>query len=653
MASNGINLEGQLLRASRPISRLLVPAVCFLIVLAGLSCLADSIDNAPGQVEDQAAVVDVHLDITRRLSIGGRETLRREAYFNIHGTPGELTSAERDWLLGDLRANFGRSMGAISSFMQGLSEDTDRPGFADPGHMAERAKRYGKRSQSSGGEKSSQVEVVNSVHPYSYYGRADAKAESQARFIPGSYEAAAEVLTSFFSARSIEREPYFEIANECNVKTRELGVTFAEMCDLHVTLAERLHESVPGLKIGGPTSAWPAFEFNDFSIWHEQMGMFIERAGRAMDFLSLHLYTTHWDDKTVNRFGANIDAILDLTESQTLLTTGVIKPLLISECGTGLRTGEAIMEQYSPRRDWLILRGANHVLFNLIKRDDRLLKMIPFIVLKATWYKSEAPYPWVLFHEIDGRWEPTHLAKWYEFWRDVQGQHLPTECSSLDVQTHAVIDGSTAYLMLDNLSDSRAELRIAESIADHVSVEKRKISRLYYAEDEPQLVIGESMPEARSELTLEPHEACIIRYELSNAPVFTEKLLESTQYADRTLQAIAGKPMPFRIAGPAGDGEVTSATLRIGFGRLKSLSQQPTVRLNGKELVVPKDNRGECNLQSSSTFETKEVPVPVELLRPNNRVRVEFPDVGGYVSSVVLVTRTNYRSSDVDVAVKP
>lgn len=653
MASNDSKLDGQLLSTSRLTNCLLAAAVCLLAILAELPCLADSTDNAPGQVKDESAVVDVHLDITRRLSIGGRETLRREAYFNIHGTPGELTSAERDWLLGDLRANFGRSMGTISSFIQGLTEDSDRPGFADPVAMAGRAKRYGKRSQASDGEESSQVELVNSVHPYSYYGRNDTEKESEARFIPGSYEAAAEVLTSFFSARDIEREPYFEVANECNVKTRELGVTFAEMCDLHVTFAERLHESVPGLKVGGPTSAWPAFEFNDFRVWREQMGMFIERAGRAMDFLSLHLYTTHWDDKTVNRFGANIDAILDLVESQTLLTTGVVKPLLISECGTGLRTGEAVMEQYSPRRDWLILRGANHVLFNLIKRDDRLLKMIPFIVLKATWYESETPYPWVLFHEVDGRWEPTHLAKWYEFWKDVQGQHLPTECSSFDVQTHAVIDGSTVYLMLDNLSDSRAELRIAESFAENVSVEKRKISRLYFAEDKPQLIVDKSIPGSESLLTLEPHEACIVRYELSKAPVFAEKLLESTQYADRTLQAIANKPVHFRIAGPAGDGEVTSATLRIGFGRLKSLSQQPTVRLNGKELVVPKDNRGECNLQSSSTFETKEIPVPVELLRPNNRVSVEFPDIGGYVSSVVLVTRTKYRSSDVDVAVKP
>ncbi|MEM8945348.1 MAG: hypothetical protein AAGD11_09205 [Planctomycetota bacterium] len=578
----------------------------------------------------------VHVDITRGLKIGGSERLRREAYFNVHSTPGEFSADETDWLVGELQANFGRSMGTVSSYIHGLVEDPSRPGFADPKFAAERAKTFASRRRLDQGV--DHVRLVNSVHPYSYYGKPDEDPES-ATFIPGSHEAAAELLSIFFQATSIDTEPYFEVANEGNVKVSGLGTTFADLCDLHATVARRLHQDVPGLKVGGPTAAWPAFEVNNFRVWREQMGMFIDRVGDEMDFLSVHLYSTHWDDKLVTRFGANIDAILDLMENHCVIQHGAVKPLLISECGTGLRTGEQIAEEYSAKRDWLILRGANHVLMNLIKRDNRILKMIPFIVSKATWFRADHPYPWVLFHRNGSEWTPTHLAKWLEFWKNVDGRHLPTSCSMLDVQTHAVLDDSSVFLVLDNLTDSDVRLDVNASTDRDVDINSASLVRLYWDGLEPRLERRSLAREQWKWHELAPHETRIVRLELSSTPAMESTIVESTYYGNKTVEEVGSRPSYFQIKRPSLAIAPISAMLRVGFGRSKTLSKQLTAEINGHQLEVPLDERGECDLQGDQIFTTKEIQVPVRFLKKSNRIAVHFPEAGGHVSSVVLVVR--------------
>lgn len=603
---------------------------------------ADTLKSAGAASSADSAQVRVLFDLTKRLRFGSSEKLRREAYFNVHSTPGEFSDAELKWLTEDLNASFGRSMGTVSSFIHGLKEDKHRPGFADPEAAAQRAAAFAARRESTYAKSPRTHSIINSVHPYSYRGKHEGSDSNRDIFTPGSHEAAAELLTAFFAQTDTENEPYFEVANECNVKTRELDTTFEEFCDLHVTVARRLRDEVPGVKVGGPTAAWPAFEVKDFAIWRKQMGTFIDRAGSDMDFLSLHLYTTHWDNKAVNRFGANIDAILDLMENQSLLSTGEVKPLLISECGTGFRDGEQIATEYTPRRDWFILRGANHVFMNLLRRDDRIAKMVPFIVSKATWFQEDYPYPWVLFHRKGNTWEPTHLSKWYEFWKDVQGYHIPTHCSFLDVQTHALLsqNNQTAFLLLDNLTDENQPILLDAALPAGTEISSVTTSRIYYDGEAPQLDVTDQAIADWHRLTLRPQEACVIKLQLASPLEIASTLTESTYYGDKTLIPITGKPAFFRVPGPDDAARIESATLRIGFGRKNDLTKAAKVVLNGTSLEVPQDERGQCKLNGTDYFTTKEVSVPAELLKESNRVAVEFPEAGGHVASVVLMVRT-------------
>ena len=653
--SSGVVLQNRL-PFTAPIGYLLSCCISFSVFLcSGLAWSSAVVAEQPGKARlargpvsttsRATAGVEVVVDCTQGLNLGGSRQLRRDAYFNIHGTPGELSRQEADYLLGTLRASMGRSMGAITSFMAGLKEDPQRPGFAEPKDLEQRAEEFAARMKSRPQHYQDSLAIVHSVHPYSYYGK---QGEKKPHFVPGTHEAAAEILSAFFSQLDLLHQPYFEVANEGNVHVRELGTSMEDLSELHSTMARRLHQEVPGLKIGGPAAAWPAFEVKDFRIWRDQMGLFIDRAGKDMDFLSVHLYTTHYDDQVNNRFGANIDAILDLMESKSLLSTGEVKPLLISECGTGLKKGEEIMDKYSPHRDWLILRGANHVFMNLLRRDSRIIKVIPFLVLKASWYKADHPYPWTLFHRQGNEWVPTHLSKWYEFWRDVQGRHLPTACSSLDVQAHAVLDGRTVYVLLDNMLDEKVVVNVKKLLGEDLRVQSASISRFYFDGKQPTIEPDSLSSDGNHRLTLLPHQATILKFGLNESPRIDSEELETTLYADRILLPIREKPVYFRVESPVEKGRAVSAVLRIGVGRAKHLAMQPFVRFNGKTLEAFGNLRGESSLLGDESFFTKEVSVPAELLRKTNRVAVQFPDAGGHVSSVVLVVRQQQQTRSVE-----
>lgn len=596
----------------------------------------------------------------RQLSINGSTTLHRDAYFNIHGSPGELNQAERDYLIGELGVSFGRSMGGLSSTFRRFGEDSNRPGYLNTQALIKAGRQRRAASQVSR-KVAPTYTLVESAHPYAYFRRPKNDADSE-RFVPQGNAAIAEAVTAYFKARRDTGIAYFEPANEANVHLRELGVSWEEVCKLHRDLAKHLHKEIPWLKVGGPSSAYPAFEINDFELWNRHMRPFIKTAAADLDFLSIHLYTTHWDDKRNDRFGGNTDAILDLMENQSLLDTGVVKPLLISECGAGIRKGEKIFDEYSPERDGKIIAGANHMLMTLIKRDDRLLKMIPFIVLKATWWDGQGPYPWCLFHKVDGQWEYTHLLKWYQLWQGVAGEHLASRCTSPNVQVHAVSQGKTLYLCVDNLNQVETPFKIDfgsdELQANEIhSVEVR---RLAVDGPSPQLAIHRwkaDQPNTEEiswrQGTLAPEEAMVLKITLKDISQPREMLVEKTHYGQKTLQPIEGRhPAVTMVPVDKESLRSESATLRLGISRNRELKQTPVVRINGKRLNGPMQTVGNGQTNYRDQFTTREFDVPVAWLSNQNHIAVSFPaddsdlEVGfkgkplsGRLATAVLVTR--------------
>ena len=87
--------------------------------------------------------VDVALGV--RHVVGGVDSFDRSVYLNIHAHPNEPDWTgdwdKRDEFILRLKGHFGRETGAISSALNTVREDPNRPGYADPDHISELAAR--------------------------------------------------------------------------------------------------------------------------------------------------------------------------------------------------------------------------------------------------------------------------------------------------------------------------------------------------------------------------------------------------------------------------------------------------------------------------------------------------------------------------------
>ena len=89
------------------------------------------------------------------------------------------------------------------------------------------------------------------------------------------------------------------------------------------------------------------------------------------------------------------------------------------------------------------------------------------------------------------------------------------------------------------------------------------------------------------------------------------------------------------------------AILRLGIGRDHGKSLQPTVKINGINLVVPTDFRGYDQIKGKqftgrdNYFGVIEIPVPLSALQATNSITVEFSDDGGFVSTAALQVFTS------------
>jgi hypothetical protein len=85
---------------------------------------------------------------------------------------------------------------------------------------------------------------------------------------------------------------------------------------------------------------------------------------------------------------------------------------------------------------------------------------------------------------------------------------------------------------------------------------------------------------------------------------------------------------------------VAFATLRMSIGRKHDRSKSPTISINGEIISVPANWKGYDQANRDDFFGMIEIDVPVESLQANTSVTLEFPDSGGHLSSLVLITET-------------
>ena len=196
------------------------------------------------------------------------------------------------------------------------------------------------------------------------------------------------------------------------------------------------------------------------------------------------------------------------------------------------------------------------------------------------------------------------------------------------------MDEKKLYVALNNLDDA------AQQVALDISSIKSNVSDLFvksltvYSDDFPRYyeqTIG-TIPDIFS---IDPAETIVLEFNLKNSIKFNNKIKSSRYYTTNYLLPIeAQKELIF---------EFNEVQLGVGFAKLSmsigrghNLSKTPEVFVNDNKVEVPLNWKGYDQANRKKFFGAIEIPVPMELIKQNNSVRVTFPDTGGHLSSLIL-----------------
>jgi hypothetical protein len=577
-----------------------------------------------------AQAVTVQVDLNCERYIGGVSELDRTKYFSIHDAG---TEADKLAFRNEYNVTGGRQFwGPLARAKQVTGVVGQYP--ADkPGNNDLRAIRKG---------------YVSTQHP-------------RDAFIDGiDVVKAADWAAEYFKddIANGEAQEFVEVMNEPFVHAKDFysgGWSISEnnriklqMAKLYNEVGKRIHETpaLDNMKVIGYSSAWPSMELDDFGHWNDNMKMFMDNAGDNMFGFSTHLYDgINIAGQDTKRSGSNSEAILDLIENYSFIKWNIIKPHAITEYG-GIEKGYG--DDYSDIASSQTLISINHILFNLLDRQDRLVNSIPFITGKAEWHinatNNYQPYQAVLWKPTNigqptpAGWEYTPRINFYELWKDVKGKRIMIKSDNPDVQTHAFVDTNKMYVGLSNLDENSqiVNLTMLSSIADLVNVKIKDLKT--YAQALPDMTIT-TVTEAPSSITLIKDETVVLEYTFNNPVTFNNALRENNYYTTNYLQPIsANSTISYTFNNVIqGNG---FATLRMSIGRKHNVSKKPIVKVNGTVIEVPDNWKGYDQANRDDFFGMIEIPFSSYLLLENNQVTVEFPDSGGRISSLILSVHT-------------
>ncbi len=233
----------------------------------------------------------------------------------------------------------------------------------------------------------------------------------------------------------------------------------------------------------------------------------------------------------------------------------------------------------------------------------------------------------------------TPQLNFYKLWKGVQGERTAAGSSNPDLQVRTFVHGHTAWICLNNLDDHPMTVRLEGSPVP-VPLKSAYIQRLNVQPRQPSLYTDTPLDGVQSRVEMAPYETVVLCYVYEQPIVFTGNLEARTHYSAAYLQPIE-KDMPLVFAFSGLPDAAVKATLRVSFGRNRALSTQPTLKVNGLPVPMPANWPGYGQENRIDFFGAIPVPLDPALLKPHTDVELTFPDGGGHVSSVVLLTETS------------
>jgi agarase len=601
----------------------------------------------PGPSADPAFCdVTIKLDPRSRLFIGGTVRFERDQFLLIHGSPDELPEEQVELMLEKTNASLARSVNLLSHEFRKVSADPLRPGHKSLSRLEAVLDAMIKRDGIDGGPRWANVGL--SMHPQDLIRKNPAHEEQV--WGGDSDEGRAEAMLR--SLQMLQAAgwtvPFFEPMNEPRTKLEMMGVDWPRIIEFHRNVLPKLRADFPGAKIGGYAAYDIRFNRDDFANWRSFPQRYLDEVGDPGDFFSFHpyAYTPMKGRMRDAMAGSVLEATLDLISAYTTSKFGKPLPLYVSEYGLAWIEGKhSLFHLYTPRRDWEIMREINGQLFSYLQRPDVVIRAIPFIVPYWEWWRRspdstpETPHsPWALFHEIDGKYVPTHLFKFYELWSDVRGEYVWASSSDPGVPCVAIRNDGVLWIALHNHASAprTVVLKSADPEERGLLPDSGTAKSLFIGEDVPILRISEAVFLAKP-IELRPYETLIVRCELGHSSGDAPSVVHrETFYGPDTLIEIGQEPVKTRVRGLDGK-KPLAASLRLSMSG-KPAVPTPTLAFNGRIIPVPEEEVGDGpQTQSGEHWSVRLVSLPTELIKEENEIVLNFPTPGGRVSSVALV----------------
>ncbi|NIJ44944.1 agarase [Wenyingzhuangia heitensis] len=642
-----------------------------MLFVAGTSCFAQYGD---------APETKINVTLNTNHVVNGIDSFDRTKYITLHA---DLKGS--DWqgdnVIPDVRADFlekydvylGRESGGLTGALKSAAEDANRPGYVDLAKLRESGeknrKHYSWKKKKYGFEhleyRTKNMMVVSQFHPLWPNGYKNKlgwtlsdEDTKEHPFGTASAEFVAAYMKNFFGEEGEPRPKYMEVINEPLWDLlKERGTpdmeferaTTTQMAEFHNVVAKKVKEINPDVKVGGFATAFPHFEKFDFKRWDYRWKNFIDVTGNNLDFWSIHIYDNpnHLrKDGTVYqrwRKGSSVEATLDLLQQYSMIKLNKVMPLAITEYT--VQVGHHLkFAPWSRYRDWLYVKSVNSLLMSFMDQPQNIELALPFFMLKCEWGRDKKgnPYRSRLLRqqfeaegETGDKWVYTDLVKFYQLWSDVKGKRLDIATDNIDIQTDAYVDKNKVYVIANNLLQ-------VENMLD-INLEGTKKNKLisikkkhYHAPDGKVGVIDEEVYTENKKVTIDKEGTVILEYTFKKKVKLTHISKESKHYSEEYLQPIVSHQKATFNINEVVVSKESKAVLRVSLARDHGQNLHPKVLVNGTEINVLENYRGEPQTHRDRFFGVIEIPVATQLLQKNNKVEVLFQDNGGHVVSVTL-----------------
>jgi hypothetical protein len=309
---------------------------------------------------------------------------------------------------------------------------------------------------------------------------------------------------------------------------------------------------------------------------------------------------------------------------------------------------------YSDINNVQSIRSQNAMLFGLLERQDVTELTIPFTTGKSTWHITEAnnylPYKAVLFKPVPfgvpldqvTSWEYTDRIYFYELWKNVSGDRIELNSTHPDIQIQGFRDENKLFLGLNNLDDFDRSVSLQLQSVTGATLNDVRIKSLIINPNEEAQFTDQTTLVLPESYNLKANETVVFEYTYDNTFSYDNAIILNRHYTNEsTVQAITANSSMTYTFSNVPSSSIASATLRMSIGRKHDKSKSPTVVVNGQTLSVPTNWMGYDQANRDDFFGMIEIDVPAESLQASTSVTLTFPDSGGHLSSLVLITEND------------